>query len=152
MMEVNLKGVFLCSQAVFPSMKERGGGKIVNISSQAALFGERGLLAYCVSKAGVISLTRGLAYEWARYGIRVNAVAPGLVAGGMNEPILKKEAIVNPLSERVPLRRFAKPEEVVKVVLFLCSEDSSYMNGEVVVVDGGMGGYRSPSLLELLRG
>lgn len=151
-MAVNLTGAFLCCQAVFPSMRAGGGGSIINVSSQAGLFGEPGLLPYCVSKAALLSVTRCLAYEWSPYGIRVNAVAPGFVAGGMNEPVLKYEALVSTLSSRVPLRRFAKVEEVVEVVLFLASEAASYINGEVLVVDGGMTGYRTPSILQLTSG
>ncbi|RLA80202.1 MAG: short-chain dehydrogenase [Deltaproteobacteria bacterium] len=148
-MAVNLKGAFLCSREVFPVMRERGGGRIVNVSSQAGLFGEPGLMPYCVSKAALLCLTRCLAYEWAPYGIRVNAVAPGFVAGGMNEPVLRHEALVNTLSSRVPLKRFARVHEVVEAVLFLAMKDS-YVNGEVLVVDGGMSGYRTPSILELV--
>jgi 3-oxoacyl-[acyl-carrier protein] reductase len=151
-MAVNVKGVFLCCQAAFPGMKKQGGGRIVNISSQAGLWGEQGLLPYCVSKAGVMTLTRVLAYEWSRYGISVNAVAPGFVAGGMNEPLMKKKEIVGALSKRVPMERFADPEEVVSVVAFLCTDEARYINGETIVVDGGMGGYSPHSLIDLLGG
>jgi len=149
-MDVNLKGVFLCCQAVFPVMKGQGGGRIVNISSQAGLFGEQGLLPYCVSKAGVLALTRVLAYEWSSYGISVNAVAPGFIAGGMNEPLMRKKELVAALAERVPMKRFADPEEVVSVVVFLCSDEARYINGETLVVDGGMSGYAPNPLIELL--
>ncbi|MBW2039089.1 MAG: 3-oxoacyl-ACP reductase FabG [Deltaproteobacteria bacterium] len=149
-MDVNLKGVFLCCQAVFPMMKDQGGGRIVNISSQAGLFGEQGLLPYCVSKAGVLALTRVLAYEWTQYGIYVNAVAPGFIAGGMNEPILGKTELVSALAGRVPLKRFADPEEVVSVVIFLCCEEASYINGATIVVDGGMTGYPPNPIIDLL--
>jgi NAD(P)-dependent dehydrogenase (short-subunit alcohol dehydrogenase family) len=149
-MAVNLKGVFLCCQAAFPVMKEQGGGRIVNISSQAALFGEQGLLPYCVSKAGVLALTRVLAYEWSGHGISVNAVAPGFIAGGMNQPLLKKTEFVSALAQRVPMQRFADPEEVVSVVIFLCCNEARYINGETVVVDGGMSGYPSNPLIDLL--
>jgi NAD(P)-dependent dehydrogenase (short-subunit alcohol dehydrogenase family) len=149
-MATNLKGVFLCCQQVFSVMKEQRGGRIINISSQAALFGEQGLLPYCVSKAGVLSLTRVLAYEWSRYGISVNAVAPGFIAGGMNEPLLKKAEFVSSLAQRVPIRRFADPEEVVSVVVFLCGDEAGYINGETLVIDGGMSGYPTNPLIDLL--
>ena len=94
MLDVNLKGVFLCCQTVGKKMIQQGGGKIINISSSVGILGEQGFLPYCVSKAGVMILTRILAYEWSRYNILVNAIAPGFVAGGMNSPILKKEILV----------------------------------------------------------
>lgn len=148
--DVNLKGPFLCCQAVFAQMKDQGGGRIVNISSQAALLGEQGMLPYCVSKAGILSLTRVLAYEWSRYGISVNAVAPGFVATGMNEPLMRNTELVNTLAQRVPMKRFADSEEVVSVVVFLCSDEARYINGETIVVDGGMSGYPINPLIDLL--
>jgi len=149
-MDVNLKGVFLCCQAVFPIMKDKGG-RIVNIASQAGLFGEQGMLPYCVSKAGVLALTRVLAYEWSKYNIRVNAVAPGFIAEGMNQPILGKTALVSAIAQRVPLKRFAKPEEVASVVVFLCRDDADYINGATITVDGGMTGYPTKPIIDLLR-
>jgi 2-deoxy-D-gluconate 3-dehydrogenase len=148
--DVNLKGVFLCCQAVGKKMIEQGGGKIINISSAAGLIGEQGFLPYSVSKAGVIMLTRILAYEWSRYHILVNAIAPGFVAGGMNAPILNKEILVSGLTRQVPLKRLARPEEIVKVALFLASEDSSYINGTTLVVDGGMTGYQPVGFIDLI--
>jgi 2-deoxy-D-gluconate 3-dehydrogenase len=141
-LDVNLKGVFLCCQAVGKKMIQQGGGKIINISSAAGLLGEQGFLPYCVSKAGVMVLTRILAYEWSRYNILVNAIAPGFVAGGMNTPILNKEILLSGLTQKVPLKRLGNTEEIVKVALFLASEDSSYINGTTIVADGGMTGYQ----------
>jgi NAD(P)-dependent dehydrogenase (short-subunit alcohol dehydrogenase family) len=149
-LNVNLKGVFLCCQAVGKKMIQQGGGKIINISSAAGLLGEQGLLPYCVSKAGVMTLTRILAYEWSRYNILVNAIAPGVVAGGMNTPILNKEILVSGLIQQVPLKRLGNPEEIVKVALFLASEDSSYINGTTIVADGGMTGYRPVGFIDLI--
>jgi 2-deoxy-D-gluconate 3-dehydrogenase len=148
--DVNLKGVFLCCQAAGKKMIEQGGGKIINISSAAGLIGEQGFLPYSVSKAGVIMLTRILAYEWSRYHILVNAIAPGFVAGGMNAPILNKEILVSGLTRQVPLKRLARPEEIVKVTLFLASEDSSYINGTTLVADGGMTGYQPVGFIDLI--
>jgi len=148
--DVNLKGVFLCCQAVGKKMIQQGGGKIINISSAAGILGEQGFLPYCVSKAGVMVLTRVLAYEWSRYHILVNAIAPGLVAGGMNTPILNKEVLVSGLTQQVPLKRFGTPEEIVKIALFLASDDSSYINGTTVVADGGMTGYSPVGFLDLI--
>ena len=149
-LDVNLKGVFLCCQTVGRKMIQQGGGKIINISSAAGLLGEQGFLPYCVSKAGVMVLTRILAYEWSRYHILVNAIAPGFVAGGMNTPILNKEVLVSGLTEKVPLKRLGNPEEIVKVALFLASEDSSYINGTTIVADGGMTGYHPVGFIDLI--
>lgn len=149
-LNVNLKGVFLCCQAVGKKMIQQGGGKIINISSGAGILGEQGFLPYCVSKAGVMMLTRILAYEWSRYNITVNAIAPGFVAGGMNAPILNKEALVSGLTQKVPLKRLASPQEIVNVALFLASEDSSYINGTTIVADGGMTGYSPTGFIDLI--
>jgi NAD(P)-dependent dehydrogenase (short-subunit alcohol dehydrogenase family) len=149
-LDVNLKGVFLCCQTVGKKMIQQGGGKIINISSAAGILGEQGLLPYCVSKAGVMVLSRILAYEWSRYNILVNAIAPGVVAGGMNTPILNKEILVSGLIQQVPLKRLGNPEEIVKIALFLASEDSSYINGTTIVADGGMTGYRPVGFIDLI--
>ncbi len=149
-LDVNLKGVFLCCQAVGKKMIQQGGGKIINISSAAGILGEQGLLPYCVSKAGVMMLTRILAYEWSRYHITVNAIAPGFVAGGMNTPILNKEILVSGLTQKVPLKRFGTPEEIVRIVLFLASEDSSYINGTTIIADGGATGYHPTGFIDMI--
>jgi NAD(P)-dependent dehydrogenase (short-subunit alcohol dehydrogenase family) len=149
-LDVNLKGVFLCCQAVGKQMIKQGGGKIINISSAAGILGEQGFLPYCVSKAGVMTLTRILAYEWSKYNIIVNAIAPGFVAGGMNAPILNKRILVSGLTQQVPLKRLANPEEIIKIALFLASEDSSYINGTTIVADGGMTGYHPVGFIDLI--
>jgi len=148
--DVNLKGVFLCCQAVGKKMIQQGGGKIINISSAAGILGEQGFLPYCVSKAGVMTLTRILAYEWSKHHIIVNAIAPGIIAGGMNAPILNKEVLVSALTQQVPIKRLANPEEIVKIALFLASEESSYINGTTIVADGGMTGYHPVGFLDLI--
>jgi 3-oxoacyl-[acyl-carrier protein] reductase len=149
-LDINLKGVFLCCQAVGKKMIQQRGGRIINISSAAGILGEQGFLPYCVSKAGVMTLTRILAYEWSRYNILVNAIAPGFVAAGMNTSILNKEVLVTGLTQQIPLKRLASPEEIVKVVLFLASDDSSYINGTTLVADGGATGYHSTGFLDLI--
>jgi NAD(P)-dependent dehydrogenase (short-subunit alcohol dehydrogenase family) len=149
-LDINLKGVFLCCQAVGKKMIQQGGGRIINISSTAGIIGEQGFLPYCVSKAGVMTLTRILAYEWSRYNILVNAIAPGLIAGGMNAPILNKEILVSGLTQQVPLKRLGKPEEIVNAVLFLAFEESGYINGTTIVADGGATGYHSVGFLDLI--
>ncbi len=149
-MDINLKGVFLCCQAVGKKMIEQGGGKIINISSAVGFHGEQGMLPYSVSKAGVMMLTRVLAYEWSKYNITVNAIAPGVIAGGMNTPILNKASLVSALTQQVPLKRLGKPEEIVQVALFLASDDSSYIHGTTIVVDGGLTGYRAVGFIDLI--
>jgi NAD(P)-dependent dehydrogenase (short-subunit alcohol dehydrogenase family) len=149
-LDVNLKGVFLCCQAVGKQMIQQGGGKIINISSAAGILGEQGFLPYCVSKAGVMMLTRILAYEWSKYHITVNAIAPGFVAAGMNTPVLSKEILVSGLTNKVPLKRLGKPEEIVSLALFLASESSSYINGTTIVADGGTTGYSPVGFIDLI--
>jgi NAD(P)-dependent dehydrogenase (short-subunit alcohol dehydrogenase family) len=112
-LDVNLKGVFLCCQVVGRKMIQQRGGKIINISSAAGILGEQGFLPYCVSKAGVMTLNRILAYEWSKYNILVNAIAPGIIASGMNAPVLNKEVLVSGFTQQVPLKRLGKPEEIV---------------------------------------
>ncbi len=149
-MNVNLKGVFLCCQAVGKQMMKQGGGKIINISSAVGFLGEQGFLPYCVSKAGVIMLTRILAYEWSKYNIMVNAIAPGILAGGMNTPVLKKEHLISGLVQKIPLKRLGKPEEIVRIAIFLASEDSNYINGATILADGGMLGYQSIGFIDMI--
>ncbi len=149
-MNVNLKGVFLCCQAVGKKMIQQGGGTIINISSAAGILGEQGFLPYSVSKSGVMMLTRVLAYEWSKYNIRVNAIAPGMVAGGMNTPILNKEVLVSGLTQRIPVKRLGDPKEIVNVALFLASDDANYINGTTIVADGGMMGYNPVGFLDLI--
>jgi NAD(P)-dependent dehydrogenase (short-subunit alcohol dehydrogenase family) len=133
--DVNLKGTFLCCQAVQAVMAEGGGGKIVNTSSIGAL-GNMGQANYSASKAGVIGLTKTLALEFARAKINVNCVAPGATKTPMTEGIPPE--IAEKLVKKIPLRRFAEPAEIAKVHLFLASQDSDYITGQVLFVDGGI--------------
>jgi gluconate 5-dehydrogenase len=136
---VNLTGVFLCAQAVGRAMIERGeGGKIVNIASVAGLHGApaevMNALPYNATKGGVISLTRDLAWKWARHGINVNAIAPGWFPSEMSRVVLDQ----NPdLVERIPLRRYGGTDDLKGVILFLASPASDYVTGHTLVVDGG---------------
>jgi 3-oxoacyl-[acyl-carrier protein] reductase len=133
-LDVNLKGSFLCAQAAMAVMRKRKSGAIVNTASISA-FGNIGQANYSASKAGVIGLTKTLALEGARDGIRVNAVAPGFVETPMTKAIpdhLREQMIA-----RIPLKRPAQPEDVARVHLFLVSDESAYVTGQVIVVDGG---------------
>jgi NAD(P)-dependent dehydrogenase (short-subunit alcohol dehydrogenase family) len=133
--DINLKGTFLCSVSVSGIMGEGGGGRIINTSSIGAL-GNMGQANYSASKAGVIGLTRTLALEFARSKIRVNCVAPGATKTPMTAGI--PDEIAEKLAKKIPLRRFAEPEEIARAHLFFASDDASYITGQVLFVDGGI--------------
>lgn len=133
--EVNLRGSFLCCREAARAMSERGGA-IVNVSSQLAVAPTGARASYVSSKAGVIGLTRSLAAEWAPR-IRVNAVAPGVTRTPMIETIEQDEATRRGFIEKIPLGRFAEPEEIANAILFLASDAASYVTGQTLIVDGG---------------
>ncbi len=133
----NLKGCYLVGRAVAARMKDRGGGKIINITSEAAGFPAQRMTAYCVSKAGVAMLTRCMALELAAYGIRVNALAPGLTKTDLNRKDLEDEEFLQMRLARIPLGRVMTPEDLVGAALFLASSDSNMATGTTVQVDGG---------------
>jgi NAD(P)-dependent dehydrogenase (short-subunit alcohol dehydrogenase family) len=134
---VNLDAAFEVSQAAARHMVERGGGAIVNVASTDALVPEAPLLAYNVSKAGLISLTRTFALELGHLGVRVNAVAPGQTLTPMTEEELADPAFRRAYLADIPALRAATPEEIAAPILFLVSRDASYVNGATLVVDGG---------------
>ena len=137
--DVNLTGVFLCSQAAGRVMIEQGGGAIVNIASVAAFGGAdpelMNAVGYNAAKGGVVSFTRDLATKWARHGIRVNAIAPGWFPTDMNKVLLDSRPEV--YLEHIPLRRFGGSDDLKGAVVFLASAASSYVTGQTLVVDGG---------------
>ena len=135
---VNIIGVVQCSRAFAPKMIAAGGGSIVNLSSGAAWTNSPGVGVYPATKAAVISLTKQMALEWGPFGIRANAVAPGLIDAGMSEPIYADPEIRRLRSERVPMGRLGTGEDVASVVLFLLSAEASYVNGTELLVDGGV--------------
>lgn len=132
---VNLKGPMICTQAVFPHMKEQHSGVILNASSVSAL-GNIGQANYAASKNGLIALTSTWALEFARHNIRVNAVAPGFTDTEMVAAVPGE--IKAKIVSKVPLRRFAEPHEIANVYLFLASEEASFITGQVLYVDGGL--------------
>ncbi|MEK6899475.1 MAG: SDR family oxidoreductase [Nanoarchaeota archaeon] len=132
---VNVKSLFFLSQIAANHMKQNSGGVIINASSFAAKIpsAERGI--YAASKSAVESLTRSMAAEWAQYNIRVNAYSPGAIVTDMTKELIMKKG--DPLMKPIALNRYGSPNDVAKLVLFLCSNASSYMTGEVVGVSGG---------------
>ena len=131
---VNLKGVFNCTQAVAPAMIRQGSGVILNASSVVGLDGNFGQTNYVATKAGVVGMTKVWARELGRHGIRVNALAPGLIATEMLTSMPEK--VLDGMIKRIPLGRLGKPEEVANAYLFLASDDASFISGEVLRVDG----------------
>ena len=137
-MGVNLKAQFMTCRALIPQMLERGGGAIVNVASTAGLNGGNGGAAYTTSKHGVIGFTRQLCFDYARKGIRANVVCPGAVETGMTHEIFSSgDAEVMKAVESAPIGRWAQPGELAAALLFLASEEASFVNGAVYVVDGG---------------
>lgn len=135
---VNLKGTFLCSQAAGQMMKAQGQGVIVNIASIAGHSIPISLRsAYCASKAGMVGFTKECAREFAEYGIRVNAVCPGVIITPMTEKLRHNEAMLGKWLQDIPQRRLGEAEEVAEVVLFLCSDSAGYIAGQAIHVDGG---------------
>lgn len=133
----NCKAVFLLSRAVAKIMGEQGGGRIINITTVGAVRGGAGMGVYHASKAALSMLTKCMAVEWASLNINVNAVGPGLTKTAFSQPIWSNPEIEQMIMARVPKGRLAEPEEIVGAVLFLCSEDSNYITGESIYVDGG---------------
>ena len=129
----SLKGFYNMTKPVLKKMVPRKKGSIVSISSVAGLMGNRGQANYAAAKAGLIGASRSVASEVARLGIRVNVVAPGLI-----ETEMIKKAPIKEIKNMIPMARIGKPEEIAKVIKFLCSDDASYITGQVISVNGGM--------------
>jgi len=138
--DINLKGYFLCAQAAAKEMIKQKSGVIINIASVAmgqVGVGFPGIIHYCASKGGIVAMTEALAAELAPHNIRVNAIAPGAIETPMMESAKQDPKMLEGIMARIPMHRFGKPEEVSNLVLFLASENSSYITGSTVVIDGG---------------
>jgi gluconate 5-dehydrogenase len=137
-MNVDLKGVFLCSISFGKRMISRKSGKIINVASILGLVGEGQLLPYCVAKGGVVQMTRALAVEWAKYNIQVNALCPGYVMTAMNQKTLTtNREVYDHIISRTPARRLGQVTDIIGVAQLLASDASNYMTGQTLVVDGG---------------
>ena len=135
-MAINLRGLFLCSRAVFPAMKAQGAGAIINIASGTFFKGVPHYIHYTTSKGGVVGFTRSLARELGEFGIRVNAIAPGFTLSGENEKNMPDAGKAANVGMRM-LKRAEVPEDLVGTVIFLASDDSRFITGQTIVVDGG---------------
>jgi NAD(P)-dependent dehydrogenase (short-subunit alcohol dehydrogenase family) len=137
-MEVNLRGAFFLCQQVVPIMEERGGGVIINVVSASGIRPSVGLGIYSISKAGLIMMTKVLAMELGPSKIRVNAIAPGVVKTHFSRALWESEAISQAVRDATPLGRLGEPDDIVGAALFLASPLSDFVNGEILIIDGGM--------------
>lgn len=137
--DAHLKGTFLCVQAAFKNFKEQNYGKVINISSVAGLVGTVGQVNYSAAKGGIISLTKSFARELARYNVCANVISLGIVETDMTEKIRTDEKLAEIYMNRILLKRFAKPEDITPAFVFLASNESDYITGQVLPVDGGYG-------------
>jgi len=137
MLEVNLKSAYRLTRLVAPGMCERGSGSIINIASIAGIRPQFQSLLYSMTKAAMIMLTQSYALELGPRGVRVNAIAPGLVETVLSEYYWKDEARFQPLMERQPIKHLGQPGEIAEIALMLASGESSYLTGQTIVVDGG---------------
>lgn len=135
-MDVNLKGTFLCTKAVSRIMMKKRYGKIINITSVVGIMGNAGQSNYSASKAGVIGFTKSMAKELASRGIRVNGIAPGFISTDMTDVL--KDEIKDAMLNAIPLNSFGNPKDIANLVVFLSSESSDYITGQIINVDGGL--------------
>lgn len=136
--DVNLKGTFLCSQIVAKEMVKHGKGKIINISSIHQSTPRFNKIHYDVSKAGIAMLTKDMALELSNYKINVNCVAPGAIMTPMNKDILESPKKIAEIESKIPWERMGTPEEVAQAVLYLASDESDYITGSTIKIDGGL--------------
>jgi 3-oxoacyl-[acyl-carrier protein] reductase len=137
--DIHLKGAFLCSQAAGLHMKEQNSGKIINVMSVAGLVGTVGQVNYSAAKGGILSMTKSIARELARYSVCCNVISLGIVATDMTEKIRSDEKLREIYMNRILLKRFAEPDDISPAFVFLGSDESNYITGQLLCVDGGYG-------------
>ena len=137
--DIHLKGAFLCAQAAGLRMKEQNSGKIINVMSVAGLVGTVGQINYSAAKGGLLSMTKSIARELARYNVCSNVISLGIVATDMTEKIRSDEKLKEIYMNRILLKRFAEPKDISPAFVFLASDDSDYITGQLLCVDGGYG-------------
>ena len=137
--DIHLKGAFLCSQAAGAQMKEQKSGKIINVMSVAGLVGTVGQINYSAAKGGVLSMTKSIARELARYNVCANVISLGIVSTEMSEKITTDEKLREIYMNRILLKRFAEPGDIAPAFVFLASDESNYITGQLLCVDGGYG-------------
>lgn len=137
-LDTQLKYVFFMDQAVGRYMvAHKIPGRIINVGSPSSAIGLKNMIAYCAAKGAIVQLTKALANEWAQYGICVNAIGPGYYKTEMTGPLLKDPAVVQKYEEKIPMGRLGTPEDLASTAVFLASEHSGYVTGQIVYVDGG---------------
>lgn len=135
--DVDLKGVWLCSKTAIPEMLKAGKGKIINIASIAGFVGFQNSAAYCAAKGGVVNLTREMALDYGPKKINVNAIAPGVIKTAMTKSMLVDKKMADQLLTNIPIGRFGEPEDIAYLALYLASEQSDFVTGQIFTIDGG---------------
>jgi len=138
-LDIHLKGAFLCTQAAGRQMKEQNSGKIINVMSVAGLVGTVGQINYSAAKGGILSMTKSIARELARYNVCANVISLGIVTTDMSEKITTDEKLKEIYMNRILLKRFAEPDDISPAFVFLASDEGNYITGQLLCVDGGYG-------------
>jgi gluconate 5-dehydrogenase len=139
LLHANISSVFNVSQAAARHMIARGAGKIINVASVNVLMARYSIAPYTATKGAVANLTKGMATDWARHGLNCNSIAPGYMRTPLNEPLWSDDTFNTWLAQRTPAQRWGRPEELVGAAVFLASDASSFVNGHILYVDGGLG-------------
>lgn len=134
---IDLKGVWYGCRAVLPHFLERSRGRIINIASIAGLYGFANSALYCAAKGAVVALTRQMAVEYAAKGVRINAIAPGFIRTNMTKPFIENKEIFETFLKMIPVGRIGEPEDIASVALYLACDESDFITGQVLIVDGG---------------